>query len=115
MALEFQDMDLYQEQAHQTSHDTMIGGDLLLYPILGIAGETGELLNKIKKIYRDHGGIYSQTDRNEVIGELGDILWYISEIATLFDTLLSEIAGANIAKLRSRQHRGVIGGSGDNR
>lgn len=115
MAMEFQDMDLYQEQAHRTSHETVIGGDLLLYPVLGLAGEVGELLNKIKKIYRDRNGIYSEDDRVCVIYELGDILWYTSEIATLFDMQLSEIASINIAKLADRADRGVIGGSGDNR
>jgi len=109
------ELNEYQDRAHETSHDTMIGGDLLLYPVLGLAGEAGELLNKIKKIYRDSGGIYTHDDRNSVIAELGDILWYVSEVATQLSVELERVAADNVLKLASRADRGVIGGSGDNR
>ena len=106
---------MFQGRAHETSHDTMIGGDMLLYPVLGLAGESGELLNKIKKIYRDSGGVYTHEDRNAVIDELGDILWYVSEVATQLGIELSIVAERNLLKLASRKQRGVISGSGDNR
>jgi NTP pyrophosphatase (non-canonical NTP hydrolase) len=109
------DSNMFQGRAHETSHDTMIGGDMLLYPVLGLAGESGELLNKIKKIYRDSGGVYTHEDRNAVIDELGDILWYVSEVATQLGIELSIVAERNLLKLASRKQRGVISGSGDNR
>lgn len=105
----------YQEQAHKTSHDTTIGGDFLLYPVLGLAGESGELLNKVKKIYRDSGGVYTHADCDAIVAELGDLLWYLSEISFQLSVELSTVAERNIAKLSSRQRRGVISGSGDYR
>jgi NTP pyrophosphatase (non-canonical NTP hydrolase) len=105
----------YQYLAHKTSHNTAIGGDLLLYPTIALGGEVGEFLNKVKKIYRDSGGVYTHHDRDALIGELGDVLWYVAEIATQLSVDLSAVADANIEKLHSRQQRGVIGGNGDNR
>jgi NTP pyrophosphatase (non-canonical NTP hydrolase) len=105
----------FQQQAHGTSHDTMIGGDLLLYPVLGLAGESGELLNKVKKIYRDSGGVYTHADRNAVIAEAMDCAWYIAEICTQLGVNLDDAAHILLSKLNSRADRGVIGGSGDNR
>ena len=46
-------LDEYQEKAHESSMDVSIGGNRALYPILGLAGEIGELQNKIKKVFRD--------------------------------------------------------------
>lgn len=109
------DLDGYQYEAHETSYNTMIGNDPLLYPVLGLCGESGELANKVKKIYRDSGGYPSIDERNAVIDELADSLWYIAEIATQLNVSLSDVASANLEKLRNRQQRGVIGGSGDNR
>lgn len=109
------ELNTFQELAHKTSHDTMIGGDMLLYPVLGLAGEAGELLNKVKKIYRDSGGVYTHADRNAVIAEAMDCAWYISEICTQLGVDLDSAAHVLLSKLNSRQQRGVIGGSGDNR
>lgn len=109
------DLSDYQYAAHETSHNTVIGDSPVLYPVLGLAGEAGELANKIKKIYRDSSGQPSIDERDAVIDELGDILWYVAEIATQLKVDLSTVAKANLGKLASRQQRGVIGGSGDNR
>lgn len=105
----------YQEAAHATSKSATIGGDILLYPVLGLAGEVGELLNKVKKNYRDSGGIYTHADRNALIAELGDILWYVSEVATQLSVELDRVATDNVLKLADRANRGVIGGNGDER
>lgn len=107
--------DEYQDKAHATSFNTEIGGDTLLYPILGLCGEAGELANKVKKIYRDRGGVISVLDQNALIDEASDLLWYVSEIATQLDTTLESIAEHNITKLADRVQRGVISGNGDNR
>lgn len=109
------DLNTFQRKAHETSHDTMIGGDFLLYPVLGLAGESGELLNRIKKIYRDSGGVYTHADRDAVVLEAMDCAWYIAEICTQLGVSLNDAAQMLLTKLASRQQRGVIGGSGDNR
>ena len=81
------------------------------YPLLGLAGEVGEICNKLKKVHRD--GVIP--DPEDIKKELGDVLWYISALANEFEIKLDDIAKANIEKLQSRMKRGTISGSGDNR
>lgn len=85
------------------------------YAALGVANEGGEVAGKIKKAWRDDNGVITEAKRTELLGELGDVLWYVSQVATEIGWDLSEIAQSNLAKLSSRKERGVIGGSGDNR
>ncbi|KKU70419.1 MAG: hypothetical protein UX94_C0006G0014 [Parcubacteria group bacterium GW2011_GWA2_47_21] len=92
-----------------------IGGSKFLYPVLGLAGESGELLNKVKKIFRDKAGKIDAETKESVISELGDVLWYVAQIATEFETPLADVAKCNLEKLKSRAHRGKIGGEGDKR
>jgi NTP pyrophosphatase (non-canonical NTP hydrolase) len=84
-------------------------------PALGLAGEAGEVADHIKKVFRDDGGIVDAERREAIAGELGDVLWYIAQLATELDLELEEIAEGNLAKLASRAQRGVIAGSGDRR
>lgn len=105
----------YQKVAHETSKSTIIGGDVLLYPVMGLAGEVGELLNKVKKIYRDSGGVITDDILLMLRLELGGILWYLAETSTVLGIDLSDVAEANLMQLADRANRGVIGGSGDNR
>lgn len=105
----------YQRKAHETSRSTEIGGSTLLYPVLGLLGEAGELANKIKKVYRDYDGHVDGARHDSIVDETGDILWYLAEICTQLGISLDRVAAMNIDKLHSRQQRGVIGGSGDNR
>jgi NTP pyrophosphatase (non-canonical NTP hydrolase) len=86
-----------------------------IYPTLGLVGESGEIAEKIKKVLRDDDGKLSEEKKKEVGKELGDVLWYIAQLATELNMNLDEIAEGNIEKLYSRLDRGVIGGSGDNR
>ena len=81
------------------------------YPILGLAGETGEFANQWKKTIRDGAVI----DPEWAMRELGDMLWYLSAICTDLNFDLSEIAQMNVDKLTSRSQRGVLGGNGDDR
>ena len=74
-----------------------------------------EVSGKIKKIFRDKEGIISESDREALEGELGDVLWYLAQISTELGLSLDEIAEHNIAKLLDRQARGKIHGDGDNR
>jgi NTP pyrophosphatase (non-canonical NTP hydrolase) len=105
------DFNEYQEKASNTAvyPDELKGG--MFYPALGLAGEVGELLNKIKKIARDN----ATPSREEILSELGDVLWYLSELARRFDISLEEVAEYNLKKLEDRMKRGKIHGSGDNR
>ena len=64
---------------------------------------------------RDNSGELEEDVRQNLISELGDVLWYVAALATDLKTELSEVANKNIEKLNSRKNRGVIGGSGDNR
>jgi NTP pyrophosphatase (non-canonical NTP hydrolase) len=105
----------YQEAAHRTSFNTEIGGDTLLYPVLGLLGEAGEIANKVKKIYRDKGGKFSEDDKAMLLDESSDLAWYLAEICTQLGVSLEDVAKHNIAKLADRAERGVIGGNGDNR
>ena len=87
-----------------------------IYPALGLCGEAGEVAEKIKKSIRD--GLHNWPDeqfKEELTKELGDVLWYISALASDLDISLNEIAENNLQKLASRKKRNVIGGSGDNR
>jgi NTP pyrophosphatase (non-canonical NTP hydrolase) len=90
-------------------------GNNLLYPTLGLCGEAGEVAEKIKKMLRDDDGVLSAERREAIAKELGDVLWYLAQIATEADLELAEIAAANIEKLKSRQARAVLQGSGDDR
>ncbi len=83
----------------------------IIYPALGLSGETGEYNEKIKKWLRGDG----ELNKEEALKELGDCLFYIAASAKDLGFTLSDVAKINIDKLKSRQERGVIHGSGDNR
>lgn len=103
----------YQEQALTTK---IYPSDCtIFYPALGLAGEAGELCNKIKKIYRDHLNIGRDEIRNPIKDELGDCLWYIAALADDLGFTLEEIAIANIHKLTVRAQENRLQGSGDDR
>jgi len=90
-------------------------GENLLYPTLGLCGEAGEVAEKVKKMIRDDGGVLSEERRASLAGELGDVLWYVAQLATEAGLELDAVAEGNLEKLLSRQRRDVLQGSGDNR
>ena len=90
-------------------------GENLLYPTLGLCGEAGEVAEKVKKMIRDDGGRLSDERRAALAGELGDVLWYVAQLATEAGLELDALAQGNLDKLRSRQERAVLQGSGDDR
>lgn len=109
----------YQGLASSTAIYGAIG-DKTTYPLLGLAGEVGELLNKVKKLWRDGRGAVVEARENrelreELEFELGDILWYLSQVASEFDLSLSEVAMRNLKKLHMRHWLGTLSGSGDHR
>jgi NTP pyrophosphatase (non-canonical NTP hydrolase) len=84
------------------------------YLFTGLAGETGEVCSLYAKMVRD-GVEDFELFGDKLSKEIGDVLFFCSELATYYGMSLQEIAEGNIAKLKSRQERGVIGGQGDDR
>jgi NTP pyrophosphatase (non-canonical NTP hydrolase) len=82
----------------------------ILYPALGLAGEAGEVANKVKKMLRDN-----DFDRDAIVAEVGDVLWYIAALSRDLNVSLQDIALGNIEKLYGRKERGTLQGSGDKR
>jgi len=101
----------YQELTRQTAIYPKEMG--VVYCLMGLVGECGELSNKIKKRYRD-GHVLGE-NKEKLSGELGDILWYLASLSHELGLDLGDIAVENIDKLLSRKERGVLGGSGDDR
>lgn len=99
--------------AHRDMNREQIPG--LAYCALGLTGEAGEVAEKVKKLYRDDNGILSTERSIAIVKELGDVLNYLTAIATQLGTTLEWIAQVNIAKITDRQVRGVRGGDGDDR
>ncbi len=87
----------------------------LAYPVIGLAGETGEVAEKVKKILRDREGIVTPADVEALKKELGDVLWYLAALATELGLSFEDIALANIQKIEERTAKGTLKGSGDNR
>lgn len=108
--------DDYQKQAAKTS--TYEGKEetyKLMYLSMGLAGESGEVIEKLKKIVRNDDGEISEEKRKDLESELGDVLWYLSQLAETLDVSLQDVAEKNIAKLADRAERGVIKSEGDTR
>jgi len=106
------------EEYQKLSRKTAIYPDKdnnFVYPTLGLTGEAGEVSEKIKKVLRDDNGIVDDLKRQEIKKELGDVLWYLSQIATELDLSLDDVATFNVEKINSRQERNKISGDGDNR
>jgi NTP pyrophosphatase (non-canonical NTP hydrolase) len=104
----------YQIKSRRTAKYPM-AGENFIYPTLGLCGEAGEVAEKIKKVIRDSGGKISTEKKADIERELGDVLWYLSQIATELGLSLEKVAKTNLDKLSSRLERGVLGGDGDNR
>ncbi len=104
----------YQKKSRKTALYPNKGKNFI-YPTLGLAGEAGEISEKIKKAIRDDDGKITKERKEDLKKELGDVLWYLSQIATEVGLSFDDIAGTNIKKLASRKKRGVLHGSGDNR
>jgi len=106
--------DTYQEAAKKTAVYPCVGNNYI-YPCLGLAGEVGELLNKIKKIQRDQDNKLSTITIGELAYEIGDILWYIATLCSELKIGLGEVAHTNLIKLQHRMQKGMLHGAGDYR
>jgi NTP pyrophosphatase (non-canonical NTP hydrolase) len=104
----------YQVKSRRTALYPEIGKNFI-YPTLGLAGESGEVAEKIKKVIRDKAGVIDDETKEMIKKELGDVLWYVAQLASELGLSMDEVAENNIAKLASRLERGALQGSGDNR
>lgn len=87
----------------------------IVFPTLGLVNEAGEVAGKVKKIFRDQGGVVTDAHREALTLELGDVLWYLAELCTQLGIELADVAEANLVKLRGRTERGTLAGDGDTR
>lgn len=108
----------YQKKVTETALYPGVGNNFV-YPALGLAGETGEVIEKVKKLLRDesikHASEVPEEKRAEIAKEMGDVLWYLAQLSTEFGIELEGIARGNLEKLASRMERGTLHGDGDNR
>lgn len=118
----------YQKKAHETAsyskpvvYEDIGGGNVRTnqldwsYPVAGLSEEAGEVSGKFAKAIREEGGYISTERALAIKKELGDVCWFIAEIATCLGFTLEDVMQTNLDKLASRKARGVINGSGDNR
>ena len=88
----------------------------VIYPTIGLCGETGEVAEKIKKWIRDADRKPMTQETLDLIKkELGDVLWYVAALARDLGLTLDEIARHNVEKLHDRKERGLVHGEGDER
>jgi len=106
------DFQAYQLQSRATARYPHAGTNPI-YPTLGLCGESGEVADKVKKVIRDQGGVFSDEAIEALKLELGDVLWYVAQLASELGLDLAQVAQANLEKLASRAARNVIAGSGD--
>jgi NTP pyrophosphatase (non-canonical NTP hydrolase) len=112
----YKDMQLNEYQKKAVEFAIYPHSHSILYPALGLAGEAGEVANKVKKFIRDG---YDQENfevkKIELASEIGDVLWYCAALARDLGFDLSTIAQENYTKLSGRKERGTLGGNGDKR
>lgn len=107
------DFNTYQSLARKTK--IYPDGAKIVYPALGLCGECGEVAEKVKKAIRDNNGYIDDERKAALKLECGDVLWYLSNLASDLGLTLEEIARHNVEKLQNRQERNALSGNGDNR
>ena len=108
------DFKTYQTKARITAKYPNLSSNYI-YPTLGLVGEAGEVAEKVKKVIRDKNGVFDEKSKTGIKKELGDVLWYISNLCAEFDFSLDDVALQNLEKLKIRAAKGQISGSGDDR
>ncbi len=92
----------YQKLAMTTLNPKLDKKDILINGVMGLCGESGEAIDIVKK----HLAQGHELDREKLVGELGDIAWYLAETATVLDVTLEEVLTRNIEKLKKRYPEG---------
>ena len=87
----------------------------VIYPLIGLSGEAGEVAEKVKKVYRDNNGIFTDEIKHQIVKELGDCLWYINKMVADLGYSLEDAANTNLYKIIKRRAENTIHGEGDNR
>lgn len=108
-------MTLNEYQQHALETAIYPEQSRIVYPTLGLTGEAGEVADKVKKVIRDTHGGFTPEKKQEIMKEIGDVLWYCATLSHDLGYDLEEVARTNVEKLRSRMERHRITGSGDNR
>lgn len=108
----------YETKAAETAVYPNRGANAI-YPFLGLAGEAGEVCEKLKKLIRDNQepefGYQQEPFLTNIKKELGDVLWYVAAICFELGISMEDVAKGNLEKLASRKDRNVIRGNGDDR
>lgn len=107
------DMDIYQKFTRSTAIYPGAGEfaiSSLSYTTLGLNGEAGEVAEKVKKFIRD-----GELNRDDLVKELGDVLWYLARLSDDLGVSLNQVAVVNRDKLIDRQNRDKLKGNGDER
>ena len=92
----------YQALAMRTVNPGLNEGDMLVNAAMGLCGESGETIDLVKKhLFQGH-----PLDRDRLIGELGDVAWYLAEAASALDIDLEAVFERNIDKLKRRYPEG---------
>lgn len=110
----FKNFDEYQKLTRKTAVYPTIGKKYI-FPMLGLAGEVGEVSEKIKKLFRDKNARLTKESRIEIAKELGDVLWYITQLISDLGLNFSDIVRMNLEKINYRHKENKVHGSGDNR
>ena len=106
----------YQNSTHETAiYPSSTEMEAVTYCTLGLASESAEICGKLKKIMRDNNSIMTPERKQAIVAELGDVMWYVSELCTSLGVSMEEVAQSNLEKLKDRQERNVIQGDGDDR
>jgi len=108
-------MNLNQFQTEAKVFNKVMANDRVQHTVLGLNQEAGEVAGKFKKALRDDDNFITTSRRRDIGYELGDVLWYVADLAGEIGYTLEEIATMNLNKLKDRERRGVLGGSGDGR
>lgn len=87
----------------------------VFYATTGLAGEAGEVANKVKKILRDNRGVIDDEVRQKVLGELGGVAWYLAAVSAEFGLSMTDVLEFNFNQIKDRQERNVLQGDGDDR
>jgi NTP pyrophosphatase (non-canonical NTP hydrolase) len=115
MSREEENMDFANYQLRTSQTAIYPPEKALEYLTLGLVSEAGEVAGKVKKIIRDHDSVLTEENKEKLLAEIGDVLWYIAQLCETLGTNMSLVARNNVEKLAKRQEKNALSGDGDNR